>query len=337
MAVGMALLRQKVVAIDADLGGANLHTVFGMERPARTLADFFEGRVSELGHVLLEHPHIEDLRIACGAPGAYGQANVHHQQKAKFLRHMHRLDADYVILDLGAGTHYNTLDLFLSADLEVVLVTPDPLSLLDGFGFVKQALYRRLALALHAHPQAKELVQAGAKSETFHDSTVDALLDTIRLADPEAVEKVQDILDRFQPALMINKVQSGDDETEGLAVKVASQDLLSVRMDYLGHVHYDDAVSEAIKNTLPFLKYDPKAQASRDLAEIIISRILYRRKFQAMLDKNAVQKRLKEKWEMRKEAVICSVQCLYWEECQYRQGGYPCKMQHLIHLGHFQK
>ena len=158
-----------------------------------------------------------------------------------------------------------------------------------------------------------------------------------RLADPEAVEKVQDILDRFQPALMINKVQSGDDETEGLAVKVASQDLLSVRMDYLGHVHYDDAVSEAIKNTLPFLKYDPKAQASRDLAEIIISRILYRRKFQAMLDKNAVQKRLKEKWEMRKEAVICSVQCLYWEECQYRQGGYPCKMQHLIHLGHFQK
>jgi flagellar biosynthesis protein FlhG len=337
MAVGMASLNRRIVVVDADLGGANLHSVLGVTRPARTIQDFFEDKLSGLDSLLIEHPQLEGLRVLCGSPGAYGTANLNFQQKAKFIRHLRRLDADFVILDLGAGTHYNILDFFIAADLMVVLVNPDPLSILDAYGFVKQSLYRRMSLTLHDHPQAVDIVLRRAKAGTFDGVTLHELESEIAKADPSASAIVQDVLDRFRPALIINKMRSTDDESEGLAVKIAAQDLLSVQMDYLGHIHFDDAVSDAIKKTQPFLKYQPKAQASRDLAEIIISRILYRKKIEALLDRKTVHKRLREKWDLRKTAVFCSVGCLYWEECEYKQGGFPCKMQHLVNFGGFQK
>ena len=45
--VGNCLASQdkKVVLIDADLGGANLHTFLGIEKPRISLTDFFEKKV----------------------------------------------------------------------------------------------------------------------------------------------------------------------------------------------------------------------------------------------------------------------------------------------------
>ena len=36
----------KVVLIDADLGGANLHTLLGVSKPRNSLTDFFERKAS---------------------------------------------------------------------------------------------------------------------------------------------------------------------------------------------------------------------------------------------------------------------------------------------------
>ncbi len=41
----LARMGQQVVVVDADLGGANLHTCLGLPNPARTLADFIQRRV----------------------------------------------------------------------------------------------------------------------------------------------------------------------------------------------------------------------------------------------------------------------------------------------------
>ncbi len=333
MAVGIALMKHRVAVIDADLGCPNLHMVFGIRKHNRTVQDLLDGKVKNLSAVLTEVPGILDLRVGCALPGTFGEANLGHERKIKFIRNIQRLDVDYVVLDLGAGTHNNTLDCFLSADLMLVLVTPDSLSILDAFGFVKQALFRRLALALHAHPEAKTLVLKRARQEFFSDSSVGALIETIRSAQPEALGVCLRILKEFQPSLLVNKMRQADDETECLAVQVAVRELLSIQMDYLGHVHFDAAVPESIKHTLPFLKDNPGALASQDLARIVVSRILARKKIQAAFDLKAVQKRLRQKWDMRKTLTICDVTCLYWEECAYKNGGHPCKLQHLVYAG----
>ena len=48
LGVGLAILGYKVILIDADLGGADLHLSFGMPVPKRNLNDFLSGRVESL-------------------------------------------------------------------------------------------------------------------------------------------------------------------------------------------------------------------------------------------------------------------------------------------------
>jgi Mrp family chromosome partitioning ATPase len=52
LAVALAGRGQRVVVVDADLGGANVDTVFGISRPPRTLSEFFAGEVPRLADVL---------------------------------------------------------------------------------------------------------------------------------------------------------------------------------------------------------------------------------------------------------------------------------------------
>src|SRR5205823_6282539 len=66
--LGIALSRQgnKVITIDLDLGGANLHTALGVGLPKKTLFDFVSGRVSHLGECVTPSG-LQNLEIISGA------------------------------------------------------------------------------------------------------------------------------------------------------------------------------------------------------------------------------------------------------------------------------
>src|SRR5512136_2782672 len=55
----LARMGRRVVLVDADLGGANLHTCLGLPPAGRTLADFIQRRVGSIDEILIE----------AGAPG----------------------------------------------------------------------------------------------------------------------------------------------------------------------------------------------------------------------------------------------------------------------------
>ena len=112
LGVGLAILGYKVILIDGDLGGADLHLSFGIPVPRRNLNDFLSGRVPTLDDVILPTKS-DNLSLICGGSELIGLANLHHQRKEKLKRHINRLDADYILVDLGAGTAYNTLDFFI--------------------------------------------------------------------------------------------------------------------------------------------------------------------------------------------------------------------------------
>src|SRR3569833_2571519 len=73
LAVALARTGAKVVMLDADLGAPNLHTMFGIMRPQRTVEDFLSGRSATLDEVALATP-IPGLRLIAGAEGARGAA-----------------------------------------------------------------------------------------------------------------------------------------------------------------------------------------------------------------------------------------------------------------------
>ena len=62
----LARMGRQVVLVDADLGGANLHTRLGLPTPPRTLGDFLQGRCSSIEDVVTATPTL-GLRLISGA------------------------------------------------------------------------------------------------------------------------------------------------------------------------------------------------------------------------------------------------------------------------------
>jgi len=55
------------------------------------------------------------------------------------MKHFQELEADVVVLDIGAGTSYHALDFFLMADIHLAVATPEPTAILDLYRFIKLA------------------------------------------------------------------------------------------------------------------------------------------------------------------------------------------------------
>jgi hypothetical protein len=59
--------------------------------------------------------------------------------KKKFTWHMKRLEVPHVVLDLGAGSSFDALDFFLSAQRGVLVVTPQPTAIENAYHFLGAA------------------------------------------------------------------------------------------------------------------------------------------------------------------------------------------------------
>ena len=141
-AISLAQQGKRCVALDLDLGGANLHTVLGVSDPDRSLSDFLRRKVESLSDTMVPTPY-PNLNFISGSKALLEIANPKFSQKEKLIRHIMSLDVDYVLLDLGAGSAFNTLDFFLSADEGVLVVLPEPTSVENAYHFIKAAFYVR--------------------------------------------------------------------------------------------------------------------------------------------------------------------------------------------------
>lgn len=329
LGVGLAMLRKHVVLVDGDLGGADLHRVIGLDKPARTILDFLKKKYDSMQDILLDVPGIDHLKIACGADGSLGMANLPFLQKQKLMRHMRRLNADVILMDLGAGTSFQILDFFLAADKGIVVVKPDPLSILESYNFLKLAVFRQIARLIRRHEDAKRLIEEISLIETHRNSmTVSDLMNEIRKLDGELTLEIEQFLDAFKPYILINMKSSDKDEQNVLGIRTAVGELLSVNAVYLGAIARDDAVNEALIQMQPFILHDPGSIASKQMMEVIVNRLLDRRWIEAVLEKRSIKKRLGRIEGDERKVIMCSIRCMYWEDCDFKEGGFPCALQH---------
>lgn len=65
-------------------------------------------------------------------------------KKIKTLKAIVKLDYDYIILDLGAGTAFNTLDFFLASRNGIFITTPEPTSIENVYRLMRAIYLRRI-------------------------------------------------------------------------------------------------------------------------------------------------------------------------------------------------
>lgn len=125
----------KLLLMDCDLGLANLDVLLGLT-PEKNLQDLLGGEVRP-EDVLL---HVEDgLDILPAASGVPELVEMDQNQRDGLFETLTELikEYDFLLLDLGTGISGTVLALARMAQMRVVLVTPEPTSLTDGYAIIK--------------------------------------------------------------------------------------------------------------------------------------------------------------------------------------------------------
>jgi flagellar biosynthesis protein FlhG len=264
--LGIELARRgcRVVLVDCDLGGANLHTCLGIDPPRRTLSEFVNHSVERIEEVFVS-TGIPNLSLVSGALDHLDAASPSHGQKLRLIRHLQSMDADFAILDLAAGTQKNTLDFFLLADHKVLVLAPEHSAIENAHRFVKAAFWRRLRAASSIFG-VSHLLDECLDGGRFRGPA--EILEAIQGADEEAGSQLREQMAAFRPGLVVNQVRTQEDTELGLGVAAAWRRHFGIEMDVLGTVDYDDDVWRAARERRPLLLARPSDRAARSLARI---------------------------------------------------------------------
>jgi flagellar biosynthesis protein FlhG len=255
IALGTVLARDgaSVVLVDLDLGAANLHTYCGIRGRTPGIADFILGKVPSLENIVVE-TSVPNLGLISGAEFVPGVTNPAHWMKLKLIRHLKTLPADYVIIDLGAGVQFNTLDFFGIADRGVVITAPEPGAVMNAYSFVKGALFRKMQNVFKNHKEISAFIDAETKRpEGGNRFTLEWLSEKIKDTAPELLPLIDEIEASFTPALIINRVPEG--QTNLLVKNLMSlcAEKLGIMLEHVGDLPDVREISNHLLNVPRFL------------------------------------------------------------------------------------
>lgn len=267
----LAKRQNRVTLVDLDLGGANLHSFFGLLGPRRSLTTFFESH-SRLED--LDAPTgVENLSLISGNVESVTSGSIKFSQKLKLLRQMARLEARYLIVDLGAGCHPHTLDMFNAANRMIVVLIPEITSVENVYVFIKNALFRKINGALKVQARRNLVRQSWNDRAALGLNNLKDLIDHLRGQDPGVSEVLDRELAAFRVNIVVNMARDQKDVGLGLSVKSILQKYLGLEATFSGPVSYDDAVWKSLREGRPFMinhVSSPCIRQIEDLTENII-------------------------------------------------------------------
>jgi flagellar biosynthesis protein FlhG len=269
VAICLALMGHKVIAVDLDLGGANLHTCLGLPIPQTTLSDYVSKKVTDFSQLLVNTP-IANLRIISGAQDELGMANLKHMHKNQIIRKLHDLDADYILFDLGAGTAFNTIDFFISADKGILVVLPEPTSIENTYRFIKSVFFRRLKMVdgiAEIEPLITESMNA--KLAAGPQTSPADLMRRISELHPEIGRRVREEMAQFRPNLIINQVRSQADIDIGYSIQSICRKYFGIETNFPGYLDYDQSVWQSVRKRKPLLIEFPNSRLVNNFDRIV--------------------------------------------------------------------
>jgi flagellar biosynthesis protein FlhG len=278
LAVGLALLGQKVVLADLDLGGADVHLYTGVKSLAKTWNDFLDKKVDSIQDILTPTA-FKGLSLIGGDSSRLGSANLPYSQKLKIMRHLkEELETDFLIGDLGGDTTYNGLDFFLLADQKIVVSGTEPASVLDSYTFVKVVFNRFLERFFSERKTLKDLADKikDGSLEASKNYSLDFIYQEVRTRDQQAFYELKKQFDQFRLSIVLNMTENNQDVRIAETMQKLVKDKCFVDIGILGTIPFDKAVRQAARGFTPIVVENPKCQASRNIHQMLAAIILHR-------------------------------------------------------------
>jgi flagellar biosynthesis protein FlhG len=261
LAIALSVERGDVVVVDADLGGPNLHTLLGVRENGRDLGDFIRNEVSRLEDIALP-TSFPGLRLVRGSENTLFLANLNHYRKLKLIRQIKSLPAKGVVIDLGTGSAYNTLDLFMTASPGILVVTPEPTAVENAYLFLKSCALRvlRAYARYFGIPDFDGKVSQGLEHSS---TTLRKFMENLAAGDASAGQVLTAALNNFKVYLVVNKARDRKDGHLGRSIVDVVRKYFLIDMDLLGTIPYDERVHWSLRRFSPFMFEHPESEVSR--------------------------------------------------------------------------
>ncbi|KFO68706.1 hypothetical protein ER57_02315 [Smithella sp. SCADC] len=250
----LAKAGRKTLLIDLDLGAANLHTMVDVPYPEKCFSDFITKKISLLEDTVLATP-FPNLFLISGAHDSLDIANL-------------KLKYEYIILDLGAGTAFNTLDFFLASRNGIFITTPEPTSIENVYRLMRAIYLRRIR---HYFSTADFKMLEKKVREHLGDDSINKpenIVSVVRKEYPEKFALIKKDFNSFSFKLILNQLRKQDNVDLGLQICKIIKKHLGISVDFAGNIAYDEHVHDAICQRVCFLDRYPHTRAANDLREL---------------------------------------------------------------------
>jgi len=265
-ALCLAETGKRVILVDADLGGANLHSFLGLKRPRITLSDFFEKKVP-LADLQVE-TGFENLTLISGDLQSIDSDSIKYTQKLKLFRHMRNLETDYVIMDLGAGTHNNTIDSFINSDRMLVVTVPAVTALENLYQFIKNVYFRKLKAAFAKKGMKDRVIETWRNREQHGLANLRDLVEFLRESSVAMDDVLQSEVDDFSLQIVVNQVKSSTDIHLGASIRSVVRKYLGLKAEYTGYIRYDDYILRCLNNGTPFVRTYGYSRSAKEIESL---------------------------------------------------------------------
>lgn len=258
---------KRTLLVDLDLGAANLHTLVDVPYPTKSLSDFIRRKIPLLEDTILQTP-TPNLYLISGAHDSLDIANLPYEQKIKIVKAISQLEYDWILLDLGAGTSFNTLDFFLISQNGIFITTPEPTSIENVYRLVRAIYFRRICHCFDAF-YFKELEKEVVNQ--FGDESINkpnCMMQVVARLHPEIYLQLEKTVNFFKFKLILNQLRKQDNVAIGTQICQIIEKHFGVPVEFVGNVSYDDHIHDAICQRLSFLDRYPHTRAATDLREL---------------------------------------------------------------------
>jgi flagellar biosynthesis protein FlhG len=266
LAIALSVDLGDVIAIDADLGGPNLHTVLGVRENGRDLGDFIGNRVGRLEDIAVS-TSFPGLRLVRGSESTLFLANLNHYKKLKLIRQIKSLPSKRVLIDLGTGSSFNTLDLFLVSNPGILVVTPEPTAIENTYLFLRSCALR----VLRAYARYFGVQDFDKRIREEFDSrpvTLRTFLEGLAESDGSASQVLSAALKSLRLFLVVNKARDKKDLLLGRSIADVVRKYFLINLELLGTIPYDERVHWSLKKFSPFVFEYPESTVSQTIRSI---------------------------------------------------------------------
>jgi len=268
--LGMALAERghQTVVVDLDLGSCNLFSFLEMPNRFAGLGAFLKAGNLDLQELLVA-TNSPNLFYLAGDGKTPLMANIAYVQKIKLMRHICKLQADYILLDLGAGSSFNALDFFGIASQGLLVTVAEHPAIMSMLVFLKNFMLRSIWREIGKNEPLRQKLH-GLLNEPIEQQsiTMEKLQREMASEYPQTGQIVDAITHHFRPRIVFNLGEHPDELKITRHVDERLKEVLSLEADYFGFIYNEADVKQAIRARTSYFPTFRQNRAAESIAKI---------------------------------------------------------------------